>query len=292
VTALGVVGLGRMGSAMAFRWAEAGLLSAVFNRSRGRVGALAARGGVEVAESPRALANRCDVIVTMLADGPATREVLEGPDGLASGMADGTLMVNMATTSRAEAIEFAEIVGTAGGRYVDAPVSGSVATAAGGGLTVMAGGDAGDVADAQPVFDAVSGRVFHLGPVGAGAAMKLAVNSMLFGINQALSESLVLAERAGIDRSAAYDVIASSAVAAPVVHYRREIFEFPGERPVTFTIDLARKDLSLVLDMAGELGTSMPQAEVNAGFMDDASSKGWGDADMGDVARVLRGEVR
>jgi 3-hydroxyisobutyrate dehydrogenase/2-hydroxy-3-oxopropionate reductase len=156
----------------------------------------------------------------------------------------------------------------------------------------MAGGGTDTVGELGTVFEPVAARVFHLGAVGAGCAMKLAVNSMLFGINQALAESLVLAERAGIDRTAAYDVIASSAVAAPVVHYRREIFEFPGERPVTFTIDLARKDLGLVLEMAAQLGVDIPQATVNAGFMDGASADGWGAADMGDVARVLRGEER
>jgi 3-hydroxyisobutyrate dehydrogenase/2-hydroxy-3-oxopropionate reductase len=118
--------------------------------------------------------------------------------------------------------------------------------------------------------------------------MKLAVNAVLFGLNQAVAESLVLAERCGIERSTAYEVFASSAVAAPVVHYRRAVFEHPGTTPVTFSVDLAAKDLLLILQLASELGASMPQTETNLAVMRGASRANLGGADMGEVATHMR----
>jgi 3-hydroxyisobutyrate dehydrogenase/2-hydroxy-3-oxopropionate reductase len=118
--------------------------------------------------------------------------------------------------------------------------------------------------------------------------MKLAVNAVLFGLNQAIAESLVLAERSGIERSTAYEVFASSAIAAPVVHYRRAVFEQPGTTPVTFSIDLANKDLGLILTLASDVGTSMPQADANLAVLQEASRSGLGDHDMGEVATFIR----
>ena len=128
-------------------------------------------------------------------------------------------------------------------------MSGSVAAATGKTLLVMAAGDDDAVDGAFPVLEALAGKVIRVGPPGAGAAMKLAVNAVLFGLNQAIAESLVLAERSGIERSTAYEVFASSAIAAPVVHYRRAVFEQPETAPVTFSVDLAKKDLGLILTL-------------------------------------------
>src|SRR5690606_25083678 len=113
----------------------------------------------------------------------------------------------------------------------------------------------------------IADQVVEVGGRGAGAAMKLAVNAVLFAINQSIAESLVLAERAGIERSVAYDVFASSAAGAPVVHYRRPVFEQPESAPVTFPIDLAIKDLDLVLALGSAVGAPLPQAETNLAAM-------------------------
>lgn len=290
MTAVGFAGLGRMGVAMATHLADAEFPLTVHNRSPERAAAFAAAHRADVADTPAALAARSDVLISMLSDGPASRDLLTGPDGVLAGLAPGSVVVNMATTGADETASMAALVEDAGSAYVDGPVSGSVATAEAAALTIMAGGEDDVVARVSPVLEVVSQRIFHLGPVGTGTAMKLAVNAMLFGINQALAEALVLAEKSGIDRSLAYDVFASSAVAAPVVHYRRDIFEFPGERPVTFPVRLARKDLALALALAESVDAAMPQAALNAGFMDDAAAAGWDEADMADVARVLRGE--
>jgi 3-hydroxyisobutyrate dehydrogenase/2-hydroxy-3-oxopropionate reductase len=167
-------------------------------------------------------------------------------------------------------------------------VSGSVASAASRKLLIMAAGEREPLATAMPVLRGIADQVIEVGGPGAGAAMKLAVNAVVFAINQAVSEALVLAERAGIERSVAYDVFASSAVAAPVVHYRRPVFENPETAAVTMPIDLVIKDLGLVTALGEEVGARLPQVETNLAAMKAASAAGLGEADMGTMAVYLR----
>jgi 3-hydroxyisobutyrate dehydrogenase-like beta-hydroxyacid dehydrogenase len=121
-----------------------------------------------------------------------------------------------------------------------------------------------------------------------GAAMKLALNAVVYGLNEALAEGLVLAERAGIERAQAYEIFTASAIAAPFVHYRRDTFERPGETPVLLRLSLAEKDLRLILDLAAECGHSMPQAELNVEVLRLAIEHGFADHDVAAVAELLR----
>jgi 3-hydroxyisobutyrate dehydrogenase-like beta-hydroxyacid dehydrogenase len=130
--------------------------------------------------------------------------------------------------------------------------------------------------------------VFHLGLVGTGATMKLAVNSIVHGLNQALSESLVLAEKAGLPREAAYEVFAASAIGAPFVQYKRAAFEHPRDAPVAFMLDLVAKDLELIDALAQRVGARMDQLAANRGVVRDAIAAGLGDADMSALAVLLR----
>lgn len=285
---VGFVGLGRMGSRMAANISQAGLQLAVYNRTRHKAEALASEVEATVADSPRTLAAESDVVVSMVSDGPALRAVYEGPDGILEGLAPGKVAVDMSTVGPERISELAPKVGERGAELLDAPVSGSVAVAEAGKLMIMVGGTEQGLARARPVLEAVGEPVLHVGSSGAGATLKLAVNSIVFGFNQALSEALVLAEKAGVDRSTAYDVFEKSAVAAPVLVYRRPVFENPGHVPVTFTMDLAAKDLRLILDLADRVGTPMPQAEENLGVYQRASEAGFGADDMGAVAEFLR----
>jgi 3-hydroxyisobutyrate dehydrogenase-like beta-hydroxyacid dehydrogenase len=156
----------------------------------------------------------------------------------------------------------------------------------------MVGGEEATVARVRPLLEAIGSGVHHLGPVGSGATMKLAVNSIVYGLNAALSEALVLAERAGIDRLAAYEVFASSAVAAPVMHYRRAAFERPGEGPVSFRLALGVKDLRLIADLAEQVGAPMPQATRNLEIHGAAEADGFGDWDLAGFAEWLRRRAR
>jgi len=285
---LGFIGLGRMGMGMAHNLADGGFDLTVYNRTAERAAEFAAATGARHAPTPRELAEQTSVVITMVASGPALIELLDGADGLCAGLEPGDVVIDMGTTG----VEFTEAararVAESGAALVEAPVSGSIASVEAKTLLIMLGGDEDAVRVAEPILEGLADRVVRMGGPGTGAAMKLAVNAVVFGINQAVAESLVLAERAGIDRADAYEIFATSAVGAPVVLYRRAVFENPGEMPVTFTVDLAIKDMELVLELAEGVGASMPQTETNAQVMKDTSSSGRGAADMGDVAVHLR----
>ena len=290
-TTVGFVGLGSMGLPMAANIAAAGFPLVVWNRTASKAEALAARCEARVAASPAALAAEADVVITMVADGDVLLDLYAGSGGMAESLRPGTVCIDMSTISPAQAAAAAVAVTGSGGRFVDAPVSGSVALAEAGTLTVMAGGEASAVDAVRPVLEAVSARVYHMGPVGSGATIKLAVNSIVYGLGQAVSEALVLAEAAGIERARAYEVFANSAIAAPFVHYRREAFLKPGQVPVAFRMVLARKDLDLALDLAAGVGASLPQSELNRAVIEEAIEAGFGDHDMSAVAQHLRGHA-
>jgi 3-hydroxyisobutyrate dehydrogenase/2-hydroxy-3-oxopropionate reductase len=171
---------------------------------------------------------------------------------------------------------------------VDAPVSGSVASAASGELLIMVGGEEHDVERVRPILEAMGSKVIRVGGLGSAVAMKLAVNVVVYGLNQALSEGLVLAERAGVARELAYEVLASSAVGAPFVHYRRDAFERPGEIPAAMPMPLAEKDLVLALHLAREVVTPMPQAVMNRELLHAAAESGYAEFDISAIAEYLR----
>lgn len=287
-TTVGFVGLGSMGLPMASNIAAAGFPLVVWNRTAAKSQTLADRCGARVAASPASLAAEADVVVTMVADGDVLLDLYTGSGAMTGSLRPGTVCVDMSTISPGQAEELAGAVALAQSSFVDAPVSGSVALAEAGTLTVMAGGDAGDVEAVRPVLEAMGARIYHMGPVGSGATIKLAVNSIVYGLGQAVSEALVLAESAGIDRDRAYEVFANSAIAAPFVHYRQEAFLKPGEVPVAFRMVLARKDLDLALDLAGSVGAALPQGETNRTVIGAAIEAGFGDHDMSAVAQYLR----
>ena len=153
----------------------------------------------------------------------------------------------------------------------------------------MAGGDADAVERARPALESFAQRIILLGPIGAGATMKLAVNAMVFGLNQTLAEGLVLAEKAGVARDLAYEVIANSAVAAPFVQYKRDAFEHPDSAPVAFALELVAKDLDLATALADQVGATVPQAATNRRVVGDAITAGRGGEDLSALAEHLRG---
>jgi 3-hydroxyisobutyrate dehydrogenase/2-hydroxy-3-oxopropionate reductase len=277
-----------MGGPIARNLAAGELLVGVHNRTleTGRI--LAGELGVQACCSPSELCAIADVLVTVVADGDAVRHLYDGPEGFLQSIRPGTVCVEMSTVGP-ESIEWLrEVLDAKDCGLVDAPVSGSVALAERAELTVIAGGSDDDVARVMPVLEAVGSRVLHVGPAGSGAAMKLVVNNVVYGLNQSVAESLVLAERAGIDRLRAYEVLASSAAAAPFVHYRREAFERPGEVPIQMPLELAEKDLDLILRFARQNGAFVPQAAVNARLARAASEAGLAEQDITAVAEYLR----
>ena len=290
--AAAVLGTGRMGTAMAERLASQGVAVVVYNRSRERAAALAERIGATVASSPAEAAAAADVTISMVADDAAVRALFEGPDGVSAGIRPGSVAVDCSTVLPDTIRSVAGAVQAKGAGILDAPVSGSVSSTLSGELTIMVGGAAADLDRARPVLERLARRVFHLGPLGTGAAMKLAVNTLIFGLNECVAEGLVLAERNGIDRALAYDVLAASAAGAPFVGYKRDAFVEPETTAVAFSLALAAKDLRLIAELAEASGTAMPQAAVNLGVVTAAEGSIGTEADFSRVASHLRQEGR
>jgi 3-hydroxyisobutyrate dehydrogenase-like beta-hydroxyacid dehydrogenase len=289
---VGVLGIGRMGRSMGRALAGAGFDVVCWNRTPAAAEALAAELGGHAVASPADVARAADICVSMLADGAAVDTVFSGPDGLLAGARPGNVLVDSSTVAPSTIRAFEAAARAAGAGLLDAPVSGSVALAESGSLTIMAGGTVADLERARPVLDALARTVFHMGPLGSGAAMKLAVNAIIFGLNEALAEGLVLAEAAGIDRRLAYDVLAASAAGAPFVGYKRDAFLEPTTTPVAFALDLAAKDLGLIADLAQQVGVGMPQAITNLDVVVAAAAGGRGSRDFSTVADHLRNSSR
>lgn len=285
-----VLGSGRMGSAMAVRLHGQGFPLVLYNRTRSKAEQVASRTGAQIAETPRRAAEKATVVISSLADDGAVRSVFGDPEGAAGGLQAGAVVLEMSTIDPGTVHAIRPLIEEAGAALVDAPVSGSVSLVERGELTIIVGGDEDQLAPARPVLEALATRILHVGDLGSGATMKLAVNALVHAINMALSEALVLAEKAGVERATAYEVFASGAAAAPFVLYKRAAFEHPDEAPVAFSLELVAKDLDLILGLAEQVGARMNQAAINRRLAGQAIEAGLGDRDMSAVASFLRGE--
>lgn len=284
---VGFLGIGRMGLPMARNLLAAGFPLTVYNRTAERCRPLA-EAGARVAASPREVAAATDVAVTMVADAAAVRALLDGPDGLLAGAGPGLVLAEMSTIGPLAARELAALCGERGVAMVDAPVSGSTAVAEAAGLAVMAGGEEEAFERSRPVLAAMSKAQFHLGPSGAGAAMKLGLNLIVAATTVSLSEALVLAERAGVDRAAAYEVIGASAVASPFVDYKRAGFLDPDGAPTAFALELMAKDLELARQLGERDGVPLSGAAGSATAVGLAAELEGGGEDLVRVADALR----
>jgi 3-hydroxyisobutyrate dehydrogenase-like beta-hydroxyacid dehydrogenase len=286
-----VVGTGRMGGAMVGTLRRNGFDVLAFNRTAAKAEAVAAATGARVAGSAAEAAAGAGVVITSLSD-DTVKDAYDGPRGVAAGLRPGTVVLESTTVDPRTVRALRPLVEERGASLLDTPVSGSVMLVERGELMVMVGGDAAALERARPVLDALAAKVIHVGELGAGATMKLVVNAVVHGLNLAVSESLVLAEKAGVERTAAYEVLAASAIAAPFVHYKRAAFERPEETPVAFSLDLAGKDLDLALDLAERAGAAMEQAATNRRMVRAAIAAGMGGDDLSALAVYLRGEAR
>lgn len=281
---VGFAGIGRMGRAMAHNLLRAGFPLVVWNRTAARCAPLLDEGATAVAE-PAALAS-ADIVVTMVSDGNAARSVIV-ESGLLNDLRPGSVVLEMSTIGPAAVSEIAAETQLHDVYLLDAPVSGSVSAAEAGQLFAMVGGDQAAYERATPVLDAMTKGHVLLGSAGAGAAMKLAVNTMIAVTNESVAETLALAERFGIERGRAYDVLASGALASPFVLYKRGAFLHPDTEPVAFTTALMQKDVSLAKELAARLGVRIPAAAAAAGVLEEAVREGLADADIASVLSLL-----
>jgi 3-hydroxyisobutyrate dehydrogenase-like beta-hydroxyacid dehydrogenase len=301
-----VIGTGRMGTAMAVRLARAGHQLVLYNRTRERAEQAAAETGsravgastgpapapaarvVATAAEAAAAAGEHGTVLVSLADDAAVTAAYQGPDGLVAGLAPGTVVADTSTVAPGTVRELEPLVTRRGAVLLDTPVSGSVAVVQRGELTVLAGGDPAALDRIRPILDGFARLVFHLGPLGAGATMKLAVNSIVHALNQSVAEALVLAERAGVDRAAAYRVFVNSAAGAPFVQYKQESFIHPESAPVAFSLALVAKDLDLITELAGQVGARMDLTDAGRALVDEALAAGYGERDLSALADLLR----
>lgn len=264
---VGIAGLGKMGSVFAERIKAAGHDLAVWNRTPEKAEAIA---GATVAASPADLATRCEIVLTIVSDDDAVNEVYEGAEGLLSGEVAGKLLVEMSTVRPATHVRIGEAVAAAGARFLECPVGGSVKVASEGRLLGFAGGDASDVARARPVLEALCRRIDHAGPVGAGAALKLAINLPLMVYWQALGEAVSLVEGYGFDPNWLIELFAESSGGPNVLKVRGPniVKALAGEDvPLSVDVSTMRKDVGLMLAEAKAKGHASPLVEqVYASF--------------------------
>jgi 3-hydroxyisobutyrate dehydrogenase-like beta-hydroxyacid dehydrogenase len=290
VDRVAVLGIGNMGAAMARRLSERGFEVVLYNRTFERAATLADEIGARAVSSPAEAAAAAEVLITMVADDDALRQLCTAEDGILAGARQDSVTVQTSTVLPDTVRELGRTFAGRGLAFLDAPVSGSTTTAASGELTLMIGGAREDLERARPVLETIGTRIFELGPVGAAAALKLAVNDVILALDVALSEALVLAEAAGVDRAAAYDVFAGGAAGAPFVQYKRAAFVEPGVAPPAFSFELAQKDMSLILALAERSGVPMRQAETNMALLSAAASALGADRDFSEVAAHIRSQ--
>jgi 3-hydroxyisobutyrate dehydrogenase-like beta-hydroxyacid dehydrogenase len=283
-----LIGTGRMGSAMGARVAAAGHDLVVFNRTRSRAEDLAGQTNTRVADSAREAAEFAEVCLVSLADDPAVTATYLDDNGLIAGLQPRAVVCDASTVAPATVRGLRPLVAQKNAILLDTPVSGSVSTVESGTLTVMVGGDQDALDRARPVLETFAKSIFYLGDIGAGATMKLVVNSLVHSLNVAVSEALVLAEKAGLDRETAYDIFEAGAAGAPYVKYKREAFLRPGEVPVAFSLDLVAKDQELIHDLAAQVGARMEQGEASRKLVAEAVSAGMAERDISEVAEFLR----
>lgn len=271
---IGLAGTGRMGAAIAARLKAAGHDVAVWNRTAAKARSL----GFAMCDSPAALAQRSEAVITMLADGAAVREVYAR-----FGSAKGTLFIDMSTVRPEVSIEVSQKIHSLGGCFVECPVGGSIGPAKEGKLFGFAGGEAGDVARARPLLEQLCRRVEHVGPAGAGAAVKLAVNLPLLVYYQALGESLSLLKNSSLKPQAVMDIIGDTSGAPAMLKNRgpqiAAVLAGAQPPPPSVDVDTVRKDLREMLAEAQSLGVALPLAAAALACYDEASKAGLGNKD-------------
>ncbi|WP_127088191.1 NAD(P)-dependent oxidoreductase [Aquabacter cavernae] len=279
---IGFAGMGRMGAAMALRLLELGHEVTVWNRSADKLAPLEAA-GAKVAATPAGLADGNDVIFSSLLDGPAMQAVYEGPGGLLSVDLTGKLVIEMSTVLSREEEELAAKVRAAGAAFVECPVGGTVGPARTGKLLGLAGGEAGDFEQAKPLLDQLCRRVEHVGPVGAGAALKLAINLPLLVYYQALGEAYTLCRKAGLDPAWLVDFFADTSGGSNILKMRgaaiAQALSGDDTGPAAFSVDAIRKDLSTMLAEARTEGADLPLTAAALKVYDEASASGLGEKD-------------
>ncbi len=282
---LGYIGLGAMGGRMASRLLDKGHTVTGYNRTRSKAQWLIDR-GMKWGETPRAVAEAADMIFVMVTDSKSLDAVASGPDGFIAGLGNGKVIIDSSTLSPAMSREVAEKVRAKGADMVDAPVSGSVTTLESGKLSVMVGGKKATFDRIKPILDDIGPKVTHVGDNGLALSIKIAHNLSLAVQMLAFSEGVLLAEKSGIPREVAVDVLTHSVIASPMVQYRGPfVLQLPDES--WFDVNLMQKDLLLALEMGRRLDVPLPTTAVTNEFLTAARGMGLAKHDFAVIFKVL-----
>ena len=282
---VGLVGLGRMGSAIAQRLGERGCEVIAWDRN---AKATAAQGNrVRAVHGPRAVADSADIVLSIITEDKGVRRVFTGADGFLATNVAGKLFVEMSTLQPATHRELAPQVMARGARLIDAPVLGSIPTVREGKLVALVGGEASDVERARSVLDHLTRHIAHIGPNGAGCAMKLAVNLGMAVYLQALAESLALGLSEGLTLEQMLGVLSDAVTATPWLKGKLPVLK--GE-PSDITLDIRtmRKDVLSAIATGARNGVAMPATSGALASLAAAVAGGWGEKDLAEVPRFFR----
>lgn len=282
---LGFVGLGAMGGRMARRLLDAGYTVTGYNRTKAKAEWLL-DAGMRWGDTPRAVAEAADVTFSMVTNTAAVQAITSGPDGLLAGLAPGKIYVEMSTISPAASRDLAAQVAAKGAQMLDAPVSGSVSTLEEGRLSIMVGGDRDAFEKVKPILLDIGPKATHVGENGLAVAMKIATNLSLAVQMLAFSEGLLLAEKSGIPRETAVEVLLNSVIASPMVKYRGPfVLDMPDE--AWFNVNMMQKDMLLALEMGRQLDVPLPTTAVTNEMLTAARGMGLADKDFAIVYEAL-----
>ena len=285
---VGFIGLGIMGSRQAANLARAGHALTVFNRTRERAEAWAAEHGGHVAASPREVAERADVVITMVVDGPQVEAMLLGPDGAVDGARPGTLFVDMSTIAPATARELARTLAERGHAFVDAPVTGSSPKAEAGTLTIMCGGAQADVERARPLFEAMGEKIVHAGEAGQGQAVKV-LSQGVTAVNCAtLAQAMVVGRRTGLDMDALIEVMTGGSSDSTMRALKAKPMLERDYAPL-FKLEHMLKDVLLCLEESRRAGAAFPFAALAGELYSAGVGRGLGEQDFAAVLEVVDG---
>ncbi|HUQ78688.1 MAG TPA: NAD(P)-dependent oxidoreductase [Patescibacteria group bacterium] len=283
---VGFIGLGTMGASMAANLARAGFAVTAWNRSLGRAPELDDLRVVR-ADTPADVARATDVVVICVSDTPDVEAVLFGPGGVVDGVRRGQLAIDCSTISPSATRDFAARLAEAGVELVDAPVSGGSEGARNATLTIFCGGEAAAVDRARPILAAMGRTITHVGPSGAGQAVKAVNQVILAGTYLGVAEGIVLALKAGLDVEQVVGALGGGAAQSWVLTNRSGRM-ISNDYPLGFKVALHRKDLGIALDLAREMGADLPVSTLAAAFEDDLIAADHAEDDMSALARVIR----
>ena len=282
---LGFVGLGVMGSRIAKRLLDAGHQVTGYNRTRAKAQWLL-DAGMKWGDSPRAVAEASDIVFSMVTNTAALNAVANGEDGILAGLPRGKVYVDMSTVSPAASRELAARVAAQGSQMLDAPVSGSVITLEQGNLSIMVGGDQATFEKIKPILQNIGPKVNYVGANGLAVTMKIATNLSLAVQMLAFSEGVLLAEKAGIPRTTAVEVLLNSVIASPMVKYRGPfVLKLPDE--AWFDVNMMQKDMTLALELGRQLDVPLPTTAATNEMLTAARGMGMAKEDFATLFNVL-----